>query len=88
MKRAIILSVILTIAVIILGSSCTQNYDNDSMMNSNSMNGNMMNSNSTNHNTMMNSSSMNGMMVNQNSMMNNSNASRSMGLNLSSETAK
>jgi hypothetical protein len=77
MKRAIILSLILTIVVIILGTSCTQNYDDNSM-----------NSNSMNRNTTTNSNSMNGNLMNQNNMMNNSNTSRMMGLKSSTEETK
>jgi hypothetical protein len=82
MKKAIIFSMILTIVVIILGASCTQNYE------SNSMNGNLMNSNSMNRNTTMNSNSTNGNLMNQNNTMKNSNTSKMMGLQPSTEKAK
>lgn len=77
MKRAIILSAILTITI--LGVSCTQTSNsNNSMMNSNSMN----------RNSMMNSNSMNGNMMNQNGMMSNSNMSKMMDMKSSPDAAK
>ena len=79
MKRAIILSVILTIGIIILAAACTQNLNsNNSMMNHNSMN----------HNSMMNSNSMNSNMMNQNGMMNNLNMSKMMDMKSSPDANK